>query len=237
MNEIYFFMLSIAIFIGGAIWTFRDFKESHENFYFSVSYKIKSMIVEVKNVVFTKDTQSLIEIMFYSLEEHILYIMQHHKFLRKRELDELDVSRYNNLFYVYISGIITEWYINGIDNRLSSLFLEKNKVNLRKHMQQMKLVLLDKSTKPKYRRRKIVSLYLQMLEDIKNDYIAAYDDYVRVLEGEVTFEELVDRSVFTNEEFIKIFKGVHEQVIYDNENTVNTNPNHIIEMNRMKENT
>lgn len=237
MNEIVLYVISALILVGGVWLTFRDFKESHENFYYSVSHRVKSMILEVKANVYTKDTQNLIEIMFRSLEEHILYMIQHHKFLRKKHLDELDVSRYNNLFYVYISGIMMEWMINGIDPRLYNLFMNRNRNSILIHMREMDMVMLDKTVGPKYRRRKIVALYLKMLEDIKNDYISAYDDYMRVINGEVEFDDLVDRSIFTVDEMILLYNGVQDEAkkqLLEKEIKSSTEK-HVVEMREKKE--
>jgi len=200
-------VVSIVCIIIGIIWSRKEFKDSHANFYYNISLKVRKMVKRIKDSTRDRDTDQLIEIFFYSLEEHLLYILQHHKFTQKRVLSDKDFARYNNMFYAQMSGIYMEWVVNSIDDRLLSIFLEHEKVAIKTHMSHMKEIL-GSGVSVKQRRYWMANEFIEFLAAIEANYDSAYKQYQEVLTGEIDYKKLMSVIRIREEDIGNIFENL-----------------------------
>lgn len=197
-------LVPVLAIVIGILWTRKEFKESHANFFFSISLKVKRMVKSIKDETQGTDTERLIEIFFYSFEEHLLYILQHHKFTQKRKLTDKDFARYNNMFYAQMSGVYMEWVINSIDDRLLSIFLEHQKSSIKTHMDHMREIL-SRHSSIKHRRELMANEFMEFLKNIEDNYQESYAQYERVLSGDMDYKQLMKIIRIREDDMTNIF--------------------------------
>lgn len=183
-------LMTIGILIGG-IWQFIKTKNGHDLFYFSFSNQVVLMSDRVVKVVNGKDEQRLIYILLETFKEMFLSFLKSPIF-KQGKIKPYHYKRYELIFYTTLAAIKIEWFVNKVDRSLVYLFLEKNRDNFLRHLNNVEHIFAEK-VRIQTKRKELAKEFFSFLKNTGEQYILAFDEYKKTLKGETSTIEILER--------------------------------------------